>query len=484
MARTSRRAFLRRVTFAGLGSLASAPLLGACSSLATNTPLALLQPSASPTPANAQAVAAALAQTPVTPIGIARGIFPGRVVWVHDPKATRWDGAAGFWWQDDNLVQARVDKMLSSSLQVVTGQSSDVKAWHALFRHFNGLHGRPGANYVRGQKIAIKLNLNASASRDYRGNGSFSSPQLVFALLRQLVSFARVSPADITVYDAVRYVPDCIFDTCDTHELEGVHFVDWAGGDGREACERDPDSQIGWSAHVNGNATFLPTCVTRADYLINLASLKGHTLAGLTGCAKNHFGTILADLDGKPSLNSPQGANLHGLVAAQDFDAGSPDWKWSRRPMRTYNPLVDLMGHPHLGGKTLLYLLDGLYVAHHQSAEVTADSRWRTEPFNGHWTSSLFMSQDGVAIDSVALDLLRAEPTIASLPEVMPTNSTADNYLHEAALLGNPPSGTIYQAAGDGTTSLGVHEHWNNPRDKRYSRNLGKGNGIELVRAG
>ena len=30
-------------------------------------------------------------------------------------------------------------------------------------------------------------------------------------------------------------------------------------------------------------------------------------------------------------------------------------------------------------------------------------------------------------------------------------------------------------------TSLGVHEHWNNPTDKQYSRNLGTGEGIELV---
>jgi hypothetical protein len=29
--------------------------------------------------------------------------------------------------------------------------------------------------------------------------------------------------------------------------------------------------------------------------------------------------------------------------------------------------------------------------------------------------------------------------------------------------------------------SLGVHEHWNNPTEKKYSRNLGSGNGIELV---
>ena len=29
--------------------------------------------------------------------------------------------------------------------------------------------------------------------------------------------------------------------------------------------------------------------------------------------------------------------------------------------------------------------------------------------------------------------------------------------------------------------SLGVHEHWNNLQEKKYSRNLGVGEGIELV---
>jgi hypothetical protein len=58
-----------------------------------------------------------------------------------------------------------------------------------------------------------------------------------------------------------------------------------------------------------------------------------------------------------------------------------------------------------------------------------------------------------------------------------------DNYLHEAALAGNPPSGTVYDPDGDGArlSSLGVHEHWNNATEKKYSRNLGKSEGIELV---
>jgi parallel beta-helix repeat protein len=58
-----------------------------------------------------------------------------------------------------------------------------------------------------------------------------------------------------------------------------------------------------------------------------------------------------------------------------------------------------------------------------------------------------------------------------------------ENYLHEMAQADNPPSGTFYDPEGDGVRlqSMGVHEHWNNPVDRQYSRNLGTGDGIELV---
>jgi hypothetical protein len=50
----------------------------------------------------------------------------------------------------------------------------------------------------------------------------------------------------------------------------------------------------------------------------------------------------------------------------------------------------------------------------------------------------------------------------------------------------NPPSGTFYDPDHKGNVSrlksLGVYEHWNNPVDKQYSRNLGTGNGIELIK--
>ena len=60
-----------------------------------------------------------------------------------------------------------------------------------------------------------------------------------------------------------------------------------------------------------------------------------------------------------------------------------------------------------------------------------------------------------------------------------------DDYLHEAALANDPPSATFYDPDHEGDVerlaSLGVHEHWNNSTDMQYSRNLGTGDGIELI---
>ena len=45
-----------------------------------------------------------------------------------------------------------------------------------------------------------------------------------------------------------------------------------------------------------------------------------------------------------------------------------------------------------------------------------------------------------------------------------------------------PPSGTVYNPDGSGAlASLGVHEHWNDATARKYSRNLGRKEGIELI---
>lgn len=151
--------------------------------------------------------------------------------------------------------------------------------------------------------------------------------------------------------------------------------------------------------------------------------------------------------------------------------------------MGIYSPLVDLMANADLGGKTVLYMLDAIICAPLEGASIIGEnSRWQQAPFNGHYTASVFVSQDPVAIDSVGADFLMNEPAVTSRNGALKDNSTVENYLHEAGLVADTPSGTVYtDSQGHTVTNTGIHEHWNNSVDKQYSRNLGKDEGIELV---
>ncbi len=262
------------------------------------------------------------------------------------------------------------------------------------------------------------------------------------------------------------------------------------------------------------NTTYLPTCVTEATYQINFANLKGHNLGGVTICAKNFFGSVFrpANIPEPDPNNSKYETDEEYQADYEKYVSLSPEYSeyyyawtpngtdrdpetgmygihyymnpihtsfWNKNSvceMGDYNALVDLMGHEHLGGKVMLFLIDALYSSTNQGGSV---AKWQSAPFNGGWTSSILASQDFVAIESVGLDFLVAEPTMDGT-----TRGSLDNYLHEAAQADNPPSGTVYDPEGDGTrlASLGVHEHWNNAEDKEYSRNLGTGDGIELVK--
>ena len=394
-------------------------------------------------------------EPPNQPMGVGQGIHPGRVVWAYAPEAARWDGQTGQWWDDANTDAGRVDQMVSGSLRSVAGQRTDKQAWNALFRHFNATRGLGKDGYRRGEKIAVKINANQDRGSEWGTARGMPSPHVVYALVAQLVNAAGVPAEDITVYDATRYIGDPIYKKVRA-SFPGVQFVVTPGmaKEGRLAAAPDPASPVHFADRALPAAQ-LPTCVTAAKYLINLALLRPHTMFGVTLTAKNHFGSTYFADSGRWTP-----APLHNY--------GSRN-----RPMGSYNCLVDLIGHRHLGGKTLLYMLDGLYPAEHNEGRV-----FRFASFGDRWAASLLTSQDPVAIDSVALDLLRSEPRATQV------RGNPDNYLHEAALANKPPSGTVYDPERDGKplASLGVHEHWNNARDKQYSRNLGKKEGIELVR--
>jgi hypothetical protein len=388
---------------------------------------------------------------PNAPLGVARGIHPGRVVWVRDASATRWNGNDGHWWDPEASDQTRVDAMMAQSIRNLAGEASDAKAWQALFVSHNRRLGKPGDGYQRGEKIVIKINQN-TARDGHANNGNprnensiNGNPHLILALLRQLVHHAGVDPGDIYLYDISRYFPDNIFVPCH-REFPALHFieVDKGGGEGREAVPPEREwvrDVITYKDPARGLGRSLPHFIVDAAYRINMAIMKNHGDVGPTLLAKNHFGTV-------------HGLN-HGAVAP--------------KRMGESNPMVDLMAHPQVGEKTMLSLIDALYGADGPDA---TPRKWRLAPFGTEktpgWQASLFVSQDAIALESVGFDFVNAEWGV---------DPFTDNYLHEAALAHQPPSGKPY-----GPVSLGVHEHWNNAQDQQYSRNLNTGKGIELYR--
>jgi hypothetical protein len=391
------------------------------------------------------------------PLGIAKGIYPGRVVWLHEPNATSWNGTTGSWWDDNNTDQAIVHRMVSATIQSLTGQSNDPNAWDALFRHFNQTHGFGDVGYQYGEKIAIKINMNQDSGGTWSSGDGMPSPHVIYSVLDQLINTAEVPGSAITIYDASRYIGNPIYNKVRNNpdiNFQQVRFVvnPSYAGNGRIAATRST-SGMAYSSYPGCPDANTPQCVTEAKYLINMALLRQHTLYAVTLCAKNHFGSV--------HCGSWSPSPLHGYGDRN-------------RGMYTHNCLVDLIGSQHLGGKTMLYMIDGLYAAEDQGRDVT-----RFVSFGDDWCSSIFASQDPVAIDSVALDILRNEPTCNQV------YGSVDNYLHEAALANNPYSGTFYDPDHSGDVqrlpSLGVHEHWNNAIDKQYTRNLETGNGIELL---
>jgi len=324
---------------------------------------------------------------PNQPMGKARGIFPGCVVWDFSPRASNWDCSEGsYWWEDRFTNQTAVSTMLSKSIQRLTETSNDSAAWEALFRYYNNTHVKGDIGYQTGEKIAIKLNFNFCHDSRESTNGTFASPQLVLALLRQLVYHAGVSDSLITFYDATRLVNHAVVDRCRI-EFPGVRFVDWSGGDGIDKYQRDYSWRIRWSQRLTirelggTNPAYLPTCVTEADYIISLANLKGHAFSGITLCAKNHFGSICANMTTwggaqSPSQWAPKGAGLHPYIAVRYYSNGTPEWTFQPRPMGSYNPLVDLMGHKHLGEKTVLFIIDGLYGVQNGDSVVDSTQKW------------------------------------------------------------------------------------------------------------
>jgi hypothetical protein len=292
-----------------------------------------------------------------------------------------------------------------------------------------------------------------------------TSPQIVYAVLDQLVHNAGVAQADIGFGDPGRNIDNIFWDKF--HSI----FPDvkyWGNGNGRTPIVQTSTPVFMNSDHTMQN--YLPTCYLEATYMINIPVLKQHHRAGISLTSKNHFGTFV------PFLGNA--FPLHYSLPCTEGDGNVNNGAYGE-----YRIFVDFIGHKDLGGKTILYLIDGLW-----SSTNWGDPpwKWRTAPFNNSYPASIFASQDPVAIESVGFDLLYNEFYVGNPSgNPFPRYSGVDDFLHQAADSVNWPDGLPYDPEGDGSylpRSMGVHEHWNNAADMKYSRNLGTGTGIELVK--
>ncbi len=283
------------------------------------------------------------------PIGVAKGLHPGRVVWAHDPRATNWQGPGqGHWWESDHTNQAVVDSMMSGVIQQLGGKASNEKAWNAIIKHFNQTHGNGKVGYKKGEKVTIKVNLvgcivgwgvdpksyDLVRDLDYMN----TSPQMILALLRQLVYEVGVKPRDITVGDPLSLFPNQYIDYL-YREFAEAGYLDHEGGSANFTRVRAQYSSIPfyWSSRPSGTARdYVPVSFAEAKYVINLANLKSHAGAGVTLCAKNHYGSL---------IRKPPDKGYYDMHASLPGGLKGPGH---------YRPLVDLMGHAQTGGKTLL----------------------------------------------------------------------------------------------------------------------------------
>lgn len=212
---------------------------------------------------------------PNRPLGEGKGIHPGRVAWVHAPGVAAWDGKTGLWSDPRWNSQEKADAMLREALVALTGEKTPRKAWKALFRDFNKTHGKGETGYRKGEKVAIKLNMNNTLS--YSDSEELnSSPYVTLALLRSLVRDGGVPQEDITLTEPSRWLTDNIFLRCKA-EFPRVTYEDNVGKEGRSQCAFYMDAMPftpGKGENQKGLAKSIVDALSFSDsYLVEAATI-------------------------------------------------------------------------------------------------------------------------------------------------------------------------------------------------------------------
>jgi len=313
------------------------------------------------------------------------------VIHTHSDRATSWDYRTG--WYGDYVDQTVVDLMTERGILDLTGAPTPAEAWRVIL-----------PAYQPGQKVAIKINLN-NATYDSTGQVIDALPQPINAVIKGLKAIG-VPENNIWVYDVTigwhrGEIPARLMNKVATlypgaqfHSNDGKHTTA-LGYSASQLVHFTPTAGRIISPRPLANA------LVQATYLINMPIMKKHRMAGVSLSFKHHFGSI----DGCDQV--------HWSTTLED-----PSY------LPGYSGLVDIYRNPHIKGKTVLTVGDGLYGARiNNYSEIP--SPWAT--FGGKSPNSLFFSRDPVAIDCVMYDFLAAEGGV-------PPGS--DNYLKLASAAG------------------------------------------------
>ncbi len=436
---------------------------------------------------------------PNMPIGDPKGLFPGRVVWIYNPEATNPNFQHNDPVNGNNFANPENNngpvqgKMFRDGVLKLTGKKTPAKAWDAMFKYFNERKLGKAKGYTKGEKIFIKINQGQAGwtlSKEDKANGyalpktlpakdsrivsmepTENGPYVVLELLKELVNEYGVDQADIAVGDPMNPIYAHNYNVWVT-EFPNVRYVDKASTSfGRSLIKITEQPLVFYSDKKITDKLY--DVLENANYMIYLAIFKPHGAAGVSLTAKLNFGNI-----GRGGAQ-----HLHYSHVANRREGTATNTGYHK-----YRVFVDLMGSKYLGNNSVFWCVEGMFGG--GSSEIKGPVKYFMPPFNGGWSNSIFMSLDPVAIESVGYDFLRTEfdgvhkhDAVNNEWESIPNMFGVDDYMHQAADHSNWPEGIVYDPDNSGKPIpvLGVHEHWNNGNDKQYTRNLGTGNGIELV---
>ena len=238
---------------------------------------------------------------------------PSKVVRIVDDNATSWDYTTGYYWEYVN--QNVVNEMVKKGVITLTGMATEQDAWKAIL-----------PNYTQGQRIAIKLNGNDLWNDDQ--SELVGLPHVANAIIRGLLN-RGVLQRDIIVVETSRrnryFYP--YYYTIINGLYPDVQLLD--AGD--TTYNIKGDNVVSFPYTIDQSIADL---LVKSDYIIHVPLLKAiNRYWGITGCIKGTMGVV----------PHPQG--LHPYLDRATVD----------------NPAVLIYQNPHIIGKIVLNITDGLF---------------------------------------------------------------------------------------------------------------------------